>query len=333
MTLSSTELSSGRAPGNTVYVFSSDTKTCVAETFPNGPQNSAVNNGTFGRFRYFPSLNAYVVVNDANLDAQMLSLDSTSLGWSVAGDGFISGSGSFTAGSTTGVVTISANVGGVSGSASVTVVPNTTPPSVSITAPSNQSTVSGTVTVTANATDIASVLDVQFLLDGVNLSGPVTGSGPLYSYSWDTTALFNGSQLVNGTHTLAAVATDTSGNIATSSAISVNVNNPLGLGVLLQLDAAPTEVSGVTNGSVVTPSTGPAGFTGTVVVNGTGSVNFTPVETGNGVYFLNCCVNTNNAYCRRRRVLERGLYRTAEHPILAMARKLLVPRLTLCAGF
>jgi hypothetical protein len=29
------------------------------------------------------------------------------------------------------------------------------------------------------------------------------------------------------------------------------------------------------------------------VANGTGSVNFI---SGNGVYFLNCCVNTNNAY-------------------------------------
>jgi len=33
-----------------------------------------------------------------------------------------------------------------------------------------------------------------------------------------------------------------------------------------------------------------------VVVNGTGSVNYAPVQNGNGVYFLNCCANTNNAY-------------------------------------
>ena len=41
----------------------------------------------------------------------------------------------------------------------------------------------------------------------------------------------------------------------------------------MQMDRA--EVSGVTSGSVVTPSIGPAGFTGAVVSNGTGSVNFT----------------------------------------------------------
>ena len=31
-------------------------------------------------------------------------------------------------------------------------------------------------------------------------------------------------------------------------------------------------------------------------MNGTGSVNFAPVQSGTGVYFKNCCVNTNNAY-------------------------------------
>jgi hypothetical protein len=65
---------------------------------------------------------------------------------------------------------------------------------------------------------------------------------------------------------------------------------------LLQLHLDASEVSGVTNGSVVTPSIAPAGFTGSVVVNGTGSVNFTPAQTGNGVYFQNWCGNTNNAY-------------------------------------
>jgi hypothetical protein len=52
----------------------------------------------------------------------------------------------------------------------------------------------------------------------------------------------------------------------------------------------------VTNGSIVTPGIAPAGFTGKVVVNGTGSVHFSAAQTGNGVYFTNCCANTNHAY-------------------------------------
>ena len=47
---------------------------------------------------------------------------------------------------------------------------------------------------------------------------------------------------------------------------------------------------------MVTPTIGPAGFTGTVVVNQTGGVTFAPDASGNGVYFQNCCANYNNAY-------------------------------------
>ena len=51
----------------------------------------------------------------------------------------------------------------------------------------------------------------------------------------------------------------------------------------------------MTNGSIVTPAIAPSGFTGKVVSNG-GLVNFAAAQTGNGVYFQNCCSNTNNAY-------------------------------------
>jgi uncharacterized protein (TIGR03437 family) len=66
--------------------------------------------------------------------------------------------------------------------------------------------------------------------------------------------------------------------------------------VLLQLHSDASEVSGVTNGSIVTPAIAPPGFLGQVVVNGGGSVNFAPAQTGNGVYFLQCCDNLTNAY-------------------------------------
>ena len=44
----------------------------------------------------------------------------------------------------------------------------------------------------------------------------------------------------------------------------------------LQLHSDASEVSGVTNGSIVTPAIAPPGFTGKVVVTGGGSVNFAP---------------------------------------------------------
>src|SRR6185295_16373642 len=96
---------------------------------------------------------------------------------------------------------------------------DTTPPVVSMTAPANGATVSGTVTVIANATDNVGVTGVQFQLDGMNLGGLVTGAGPTYSYSW------NSKTAVNGAHTLTAVASDAAGNRATAAGISVTVNN------------------------------------------------------------------------------------------------------------
>ena len=91
------------------------------------------------------------------------------------------------------------------------------PPTVGLTAPAANSTVSGTVTVSANASDDTGVLGVQFRLDG-NVLGAEDTSAP-YSVSWGTTTATNGS------HTLTAVARDGSGNSTTSSPIAVTVSN------------------------------------------------------------------------------------------------------------
>src|SRR5439155_14928361 len=68
--------------------------------------------------------------------------------------------------------------------------PDTTPPTVSITAPANGAPVSGTTSVTANASDNVGVAGVQFKLDGANL-GTEDTTAP-YSRTWDTTAAANG---------------------------------------------------------------------------------------------------------------------------------------------
>src|SRR5437879_3706479 len=60
--------------------------------------------------------------------------------------------------------------------------PDTTPPTVSMTAPSAGSTVAGTVRAYAHATDNVGVVGVQFKLDGANLGAEVT-TAP-YTTSW-----------------------------------------------------------------------------------------------------------------------------------------------------
>src|SRR2546422_487134 len=99
----------------------------------------------------------------------------------------------------------------------LTTLIDTTPPTVSMTAPAAGSTVAGTITVSTSATDNVGVVGVQFKLDGANLGTEVT-TAP-YSTSWNTTLAANGS------HTLTAVARDAAGNTATSAAVSVTVSN------------------------------------------------------------------------------------------------------------
>jgi hypothetical protein len=61
--------------GNTVYLFNPATKTCTAQTFPNGPGSAVSMNGTFGRFQYFPALDVFAVVFQTTRNAFLLRLN------------------------------------------------------------------------------------------------------------------------------------------------------------------------------------------------------------------------------------------------------------------
>jgi len=110
----------------------------------------------------------------------------------------------------------------MSASISVTVnnppPPDTTPPSVSLTAPASGSIVSNIITLTASASDNVGVTKVEFYRDGTTLVGTDTTSP--YNVSYDTTTITNGS------HDFSAKAYDAVTNSTMSASISVNVNNP-----------------------------------------------------------------------------------------------------------
>ncbi len=128
---------------------------------------------------------------------------------------------------------------------------DTTPPTVSITAPANGTKVLGVVAVTATASDNVSVANVQFELDGANVGAP--DLAPPYAYSWDTT------KSANGSHTLKAIATDGAGNSTTSAVVTVTVNNNAA-------DKTPPAVS-------ITAPAASATVSGTVNVTATASDN------------------------------------------------------------
>lgn len=94
------------------------------------------------------------------------------------------------------------------------------PPTVSIIAPTAGSTLTGdSVLLSASASDNVAIAGVQFKLDGVNI-GTESAVAP-YSTTW------NIASSSNGTHTITAIARDTSNNLASSSVITVTVNNPI----------------------------------------------------------------------------------------------------------
>jgi hypothetical protein len=114
---------------------------------------------------------------------------------------------------------------------------DTTPPSVSITAPLTGATVAGaTFSVSATASDPNSpVSSVQFLLDGAALGSAVTAAP--YQITWDTTTA------INGSHNLGAQARDPSGNIGTAAAVAVTVTNPPRISGVVTSNPSPLSIS------------------------------------------------------------------------------------------
>ncbi len=93
---------------------------------------------------------------------------------------------------------------------------DTTAPGVSISAPANGATVSGTTTVRATASDNVGVTQVEFYVDGALVH---TDSTAPYEFAWDTTTVSS------ATHSISARAYDAAGNAGTSAGVTVTVSN------------------------------------------------------------------------------------------------------------
>ena len=136
---------------------------------------------------------------------------------------------------------------------------DSTPPTVSLTAPPAGATVSGNVTVNATAADNVGVVGVTFLSDGSAIGSEDTTSP--YSATWPTTSATNGS------HTLTARARDAAGNATTSAPVAVTVSNaapPGGLAAAYAFDdgAGTTAVDSSGNGLAGTLANGAGWGTG-----------------------------------------------------------------------
>jgi hypothetical protein len=105
---------------------------------------------------------------------------------------------------------------------SLRVSPDVTPPTVSVIAPADRSTVFGVVSIAATAADDIDVTGVRFQIDGGSQRQQQVIRP--YGMAWDSTAV------ANGTHTIAAIATDAAGNTS-ASVVSVEVANPDTVGI------------------------------------------------------------------------------------------------------
>ncbi|OGA00981.1 MAG: hypothetical protein A3I00_07970 [Betaproteobacteria bacterium RIFCSPLOWO2_02_FULL_64_12] len=132
----------------------------------------------------------------------------------------------------------------------------TAPPSVTITSPGNNSSVSGMVSVAVSASDPAGISRVDLYLDNV-LTNSVSVSA--YVFDWDTTTL-------TGSHALTAQAVNTVGQMGTSSDVVVTV--------------VPTDT---------TPPT--VAITGVVSTKNSLSVTTTASDSGSGVVRLELYVD------------------------------------------
>ena len=134
------------------------------------------------------------------------------------------------------------NISAPSSPASATTLPDTTLPTVSITSPANNASVFASIAVTATANDNVGIAGVTFKVDGADIATEDTSSP--YAVSLNTATLSDGS------HTLTAVARDTSNNSATSAAVVITVNNTAPPMMIRYVNTASTAGGdGTTNGT------------------------------------------------------------------------------------
>jgi alpha-tubulin suppressor-like RCC1 family protein len=89
--------------------------------------------------------------------------------------------------------------------------------------PSNGATVSSSAVLDASAAGTSDITGVTFEVSGGTLSDHVVGTAGATLYGW--IAVWDTSTVANGTYTLQSVATEVGGTMATSTGITVTVNN------------------------------------------------------------------------------------------------------------
>src|SRR6185437_5724748 len=176
--------------------------------------------------------------------------------------------------------------------------PANQPPVVSITAPANNAsfTAPASVSITASASDPdGTVSSVQFF-NGTTLLG--TSTTAPYSFTWSNVAA--------GTYSITAKATDNSGAVTTSSAVSITVNPAVVQGPVVSI-TSPANNASFTSPASITISANATDATGTITavqflngttvigVDSTSPYNFTWSNVAAGTYSITAKATDNNS--------------------------------------
>mgnify|MGYP001591367620 CR=1 FL=1 len=169
---------------------------------------------------------------------------------------------------------------------------DTTPPTTAVSSPSAGAQISGTISIAASASDNVGVTKVEFFVDG-----SLIGSAPSapYSAAWNTTTA------TNGAHSLTTRAFDAAGNVGTSAAVSITVNNNT-TGSALQNGVPESNLGGAAGSTATYTLSVPSGATSLSfkLSGGTGDadmyVKFGSAPTTSS-YDCRPYVNGNNETC------------------------------------
>ena len=217
-------------PGTTakIFVARSDWKPLDPVVISNSPVHDAASVATYSPI----VLQFSKPMNRASVETNFGTIPSVSgtFAWSPAGDTvtFTAGGAGLPGLTMMTVRLTNSAIDAVSGNAlcspyemrfktAATTFHDTTPPAVTVTTPTNAAIVAGNLVISGTATDNIAVQAVQVRLD----NGPWTTAAGTTAWSYS----LNSSNFLNGPHVVAARATDTTGNLSTTNAISVRFFN------------------------------------------------------------------------------------------------------------
>ena len=205
-------------------------------------------------------------------------------------------------------VTVAASAVSAAFSATASAV-STNNNNVVLTASTNAAQASETLALLASAVVSALSCTPSFVPSGsstvcsVTLSEPAPAGGALVALSSSKSGLVPPANVtVPAGATSAAFSASANTSVAETVSLTASYAGSstcaslwLSPPVTLNIQGSPSELQSATNGAKVIPATAPSALAGSLVQNQSGSVNFSP-NTGAGVFFLNCCGNTSNAY-------------------------------------